>query len=242
MTKFERAYLCLEPFLPPLYRLVRKRLIQFAKAGQAANFRILDVGGRKSHYTTNLKAQVTVSDLPRESDVQKQLNLGTNDEIIRRVRGRRGNIEAMIYDDMTHSSLPDNSFDCIVAVEVLEHVEEDGRFLDEVARVLKPGGVFLMTTPNGDFVANHNPDHKRHYKRDELAKLLADRFASSQVDYAIVGGKSRKLGLRPWSAKKPLQTLTTMAANVVNGWKSGKSRVANQTSGTHHLIAQAFKK
>ena len=42
---------------------------------------------------------------------------------------------------------PDESFDSIVCSQVLEHVFEPEAFLDEVARVLKPGGHFLFTVP-----------------------------------------------------------------------------------------------
>jgi glycosyltransferase involved in cell wall biosynthesis/SAM-dependent methyltransferase len=48
--------------------------------------------------------------------------------------------ERLPYDDC--------SFDGIVCVEVLEHIDGHERLFQEVERVLKPGGVFLFTTPN----------------------------------------------------------------------------------------------
>jgi len=44
--------------------------------------------------------------------------------------------------------LEDKSADCAVCVDVLEHVENVGTVLDEVRRVLKPGGLFLFDTIN----------------------------------------------------------------------------------------------
>ena len=41
-----------------------------------------------------------------------------------------------------------SSFDGVVCVEVLEHIDGHERLFREVSRVLKPGGVFLFTTPN----------------------------------------------------------------------------------------------
>jgi SAM-dependent methyltransferase len=43
---------------------------------------------------------------------------------------------------------PDLSFDACVSNFVLEHVEDPGRHLSEVARVLRPGGVYAFRTPN----------------------------------------------------------------------------------------------
>jgi 2-polyprenyl-6-hydroxyphenyl methylase/3-demethylubiquinone-9 3-methyltransferase len=44
--------------------------------------------------------------------------------------------------------LADASTDCVVCVDVLEHVDNVGTVLDEVRRVLKPGGIFLFDTIN----------------------------------------------------------------------------------------------
>ena len=44
----------------------------------------------------------------------------------------------------------DNSFDCIFAIEVLEHLENSRFFVREVYRVLKPDGQFIMSTPSCD--------------------------------------------------------------------------------------------
>lgn len=40
------------------------------------------------------------------------------------------------------------SFDAALAIEVLEHIDGHDRFFEEVARVLKPGGIVMFTTPN----------------------------------------------------------------------------------------------
>jgi SAM-dependent methyltransferase len=239
MTSFELFYLCAEPFLPPLHRKVRQRLSHVAHS--QATLEILDVGGRRSHYTIGLPARVTITDLPRESEVQNKLNLGITDEIIDKTRSRRSNIRRMLYDDMTRSNLPSESFDCVVAVEVLEHVEEDENFVREVSRVLKPGGVFLMTTPNGDSVKNTNPDHKRHYLRQQLRALLLKHFDDVQVEYAIRGGKFRTLGLRSWSPRRPLQTALSMVGNTINSFQSASEALKDQPVGTRHLIATAHK-
>lgn len=242
MKRFELAYLCAEPFLPPLDQMVRQRLMRFARESGLAVSKILDVGGRKSHYTIGVPGRITVTELRRESAIQTKLNLGVTDQMIEVTRHRRSNIDAIVIDDMTASNLPDSSFDCVVAVEVLEHIERDRDFLHHVRRVLRKGGLFLMTTPNGDSIPiPHNPDHKRHYTRIELTNLLEEVFGKVAVDYAIVGGRARSLGLRSWSVSHPLRTFASMAGNVVNTVQSARPEVRDRAIGTRHLIANAYR-
>lgn len=238
MKLYETGRLAAEHFLPPLYKQVRRRLLELTKPNGHYPT-LLDVGGRKSPYTIGVPARITVIDLPRESEVQKSLNLGITDEILSQIKKRRSNIEQVVLGDMTRSDLLEDSFDLVVSVEVLEHVEEDEKFVSEVIRVLKHGGTFLMTTPNGDWVENKNPDHKRHYKREQLKNLLSKYFKNVTVDYAILGGRFRTMGLKSWSVKHPLRTFSSAVGNVVNWQQSAKPKLKTQAEHTRHLIATA---
>ncbi len=51
---------------------------------------------------------------------------------------------------------PDNSFDRIIAREVIEHVMDPALMLKEVSRILKPGGIAVITTENGKSLAPTN--------------------------------------------------------------------------------------
>ncbi len=154
MKPFEIGYRLAFPFLPNIYTQVRKHLGDLLKCVEKPVI-ILDVGGRKSHYTIGLPVKVVISDLPRDDELRNRLHLGINSEIIEQTLHRRSNILDIVYDDMTRSNFPDGSFDGVVTVEVLEHVMQDEKFLSEVYRVLKPGGFFLMTTPNGDYIQEY---------------------------------------------------------------------------------------
>ncbi len=237
---YEVARKGLEPFLPPLYKQVRVKLLREIRKFSAFPS-ILDVGGRKSPYTIGVSGRITIIDLPRNTEVQSELNLGINESIVNGIKNRRSNIERLIIGDMTKSGLPSESFDLAISVEVLEHVQDDEKFVSEVCRVLKPGGRFIMTTPNGDFVENKNPDHKRHYKRQQLNGLLEKYFTSVEVEYAIAGGRYRKIGLKAWSLHRPLQTVSSAFGNIVNSYQSSRKDIKDQAIGTHHLIAVAEK-
>jgi len=52
-----------------------------------------------------------------------------------------------LVSDITTIPAPDASFDAILCSEVLEHVPEPTHALDEFARLLKPGGVIILTAP-----------------------------------------------------------------------------------------------
>ena len=238
---YELARNSLEPFLPPLYKQVRSRLRDEVNR-YASPPVILDVGGRKSPYTIGIKGSITIIDLPRNTELQAALHLGINEKIVGDLKRRRSNVEQFIFGDMTNSDLQSESFDLVVSVEVLEHVEADEKFVGEVARVLKPGGRFIMTTPNGDFVQNRNPDHKRHYKKEQLSELLNRHFQKVDIEYAIAGGYYRKLGLRSWSVSRPIQTVSSIFGNLVNSVQSSDKNIGKKAHGTHHLFAVAQKR
>jgi len=54
---------------------------------------------------------------------------------------------AMRREDITALSFPDNAFDVIICIHVFEHIDNDKRAMQEVCRVLKPGGVALLDVP-----------------------------------------------------------------------------------------------
>lgn len=72
------------------------------------------------------------------------------------------------------------SFDCIVSQDTIEHVQDDSRFVSEVIRVLKPGGMLVIFTPHGKGrgIPPTDPYHVREYTPDEFKTLLQPHFAT----------------------------------------------------------------
>jgi len=85
-------------------------------------------------------------------------------------------------------NLADNTYDCIVSFQVIEHIQNDVLFLKELHRVLKPGGIALLTTPNRKLSLSRNPWHIREYLASEL-KLLASKIFSSAEMKGITGNE-----------------------------------------------------
>lgn len=71
---------------------------------------------------------------------------------------------------------PDNAFDVVVSFQVIEHIKDDKSYLKEILRVLKPGGVALLTTPNRPMSLSRNPWHEREYTGAELLALAKTIF------------------------------------------------------------------
>jgi 2-polyprenyl-6-hydroxyphenyl methylase/3-demethylubiquinone-9 3-methyltransferase len=98
----------------------------------------------------------------------------------------------------------DDSFDAVVAGELLEHVRDPADVVSEVRRVLRPGGTFVGSVPNAFrlqsrllFLAGRPPEddptHLHMYSPAQLRRLL-DAFAG--VELHFVGGRYRRLHAR----------------------------------------------
>jgi SAM-dependent methyltransferase len=87
------------------------------------------------------------------------------------------------------SGYAENSFDSIVSFQVIEHIQDDRLFLKEIHRVLKPGGLALITTPNRPMSLSRNPWHIREYTPSELNNLAKEFF--KQVEMKGIAGNEK---------------------------------------------------
>ena len=77
--------------------------------------------------------------------------------------------------------LEDNSFDSVVSFQVIEHIDDDVLYLKEIHRVLKPGGVALITTPNRSMSLSRNPWHIREYLPGQLKSMASNIFRTVEM-------------------------------------------------------------
>lgn len=74
------------------------------------------------------------------------------------------------------------AFDAVVSIEVIEHLADPRSYLREAARVLKPGGLFVLSTPNqlrsSPTPGSMWPEHVHEYHPTELQALLEPFFSS----------------------------------------------------------------
>lgn len=76
-----------------------------------------------------------------------------------------------------------NRFEVVVSLETIEHLSDQTRFLNEVTRVLRPEGVFIVSSPNREITSPgrtiddpENPFHLIEYNFDEFKKELGRYF------------------------------------------------------------------
>jgi 2-polyprenyl-3-methyl-5-hydroxy-6-metoxy-1,4-benzoquinol methylase len=161
------------------------------KDGADRSLRALDVGCGEGHFAAALTracVEVVAIDVAAEP--------------LRRALERHPDLDARLVESEASLPLEDSSFDIVWAGETIEHVADTSQWLSELRRVLRSGGVLLLSTPDhgplwrlrlalsrGAFEAHFDPrsDHLRFYTRPALATLLGD-FGFEDVAVRGVGG------------------------------------------------------
>lgn len=82
---------------------------------------------------------------------------------------------------VTAIPLPDASVDVVISFETIEHIADHEVMLAEFKRVLRPGGVLMISTPDKAIYSDRpgytNPFHVRELYRDQFHTLLSNQFA-----------------------------------------------------------------
>lgn len=108
-------------------------------------------------------------------------------EVVEHSRGRYP-AENLSFEVMEVSRLDvaAGSFDLAVSFQVVEHLVDESGYFEEMARVLKPGGRALLTTPNRLTISPGsdtpiNPFHLREYVPSEFRETLLPYFADVEI-------------------------------------------------------------
>lgn len=99
-----------------------------------------------------------------------------------RERYARSNTDFVVLD-ATAMPFPDGSFDVVCSFETIEHVTDPAVFVMEAARVLRPGGTFILSTPRVDVTthAPDNPHHRVEYSFLDFERLLRGSFSTVEI-------------------------------------------------------------
>lgn len=183
------------------------------KKGSSAKFQwgSWQIGGPRHYYRETLIMKMIKSVLPKGTildvgcgtgSLMLQLTLAgytvngadLSDECIRNTKDRmrafapdtkpiikKCNAEAIDF--------PDRTFDALIAAEILEHVDDDRKAVNEFYRLLKPRGICLITVPANQNlwdISDEMAGHKRRYSKDALMRLFNSR--SFKVEKVVFMG------------------------------------------------------
>jgi ubiquinone/menaquinone biosynthesis C-methylase UbiE len=130
--------------------------------------------------------------------------------------------ESKVVTSITGMPFDAASFDCVLCSEVLEHVPDDDKAVVELRRVLKPGGVLVVTVPyqkrywaeDDEYVA-----HLRRYEPGELEQKL-ERAGFQQITTLKMSGMVER-----WLTRQSLKTY--QASGAVPAFPRWLLRAAN---------------
>jgi 2-polyprenyl-3-methyl-5-hydroxy-6-metoxy-1,4-benzoquinol methylase len=93
---------------------------------------------------------------------------------------KKCNVSSVMAGDAEELAFASESFDLVIASEVVEHLWQPQSFLDEAHRVLKVGGYMIIETPEGEEGLNYD-SHRHFFTVERLKHMLSTRFTLSEV-------------------------------------------------------------
>jgi SAM-dependent methyltransferase len=101
-----------------------------------------------------------------------------------------------VRGDLQRLPFRSGRLDVVACLQTVEHLWDQPGFVHECARVLRPAGTLLLTTPNAVTFPKGNPFHTRELTMDELEELLAPAFSISRSWGVRHGKRLRRLDRR----------------------------------------------
>ncbi|OBG86361.1 SAM-dependent methyltransferase [Mycobacterium sp. E136] len=147
------------------YWFRRHEVVYERMADRCADRDVLEAGCGEG-YGANLIADVA----------RRVIGLDYDETTVTHVRARYPRVD-MRHGNLAELPLADGAVDVVVNFQVIEHLWDQGQFVRECLRVLRPGGCLLMSTPNRiTFSPGRdtpiNPFHTRELNAAELTDLL----------------------------------------------------------------------
>jgi len=99
------------------------------------------------------------------------------------------NLENLVRGDVRDLPIATSSVDLVLALDLLEHIEDDKGLMNEIRRVLKPEGYLLATVPAHQYLWSEHDEalhHYRRYSKRDFLYLVKDKgFSLIKYSYVI---------------------------------------------------------
>ncbi len=193
------------------YRLIDRKDIlkpKFPRSFFAYENRFISVISKISSYVSKTNSKITILDIGCGDGVYEKLlprdifdnlyKIGV-DFSKKQLKKAKKYFDKTNQVDLDSDKLPinDKSIDLVICSEVLEHLFFPEKVISEISRVLKPGGVVLITVPNFPSLQTRlsillkgsapmvnystNKEHIRFYSLNDIDVLLANKFTREEV-------------------------------------------------------------
>lgn len=115
-----------------------------------------------------------------------------------------GNPDTTIIADLTApAGIPSDSYDCFIVTQVLQHIFDTRAVIAEAHRILKPGGVLLVTVPSVSRLDANNPDYWR-FTPLSCRTLFGEAFGMEHVEVTAHGNVLTAIGFLAGMAHQEL--------------------------------------
>jgi ubiquinone/menaquinone biosynthesis C-methylase UbiE len=146
----------------------QRSLLAYVEAAKIVSGNVLEIGTGSGYGIKIISAKadkfVTIDKFENES--------------VQSLKETYSNVVFIKIDVPPLTGIADNSVDYVITFQVIEHIQNDKKFVNEIYRVLKNKGKLIVTTPNKKMSITRNPWHIREYTIGELESLLKTKFQS----------------------------------------------------------------
>lgn len=169
---------------------------------------------------------------------KKTIGVDNNENAITEAQKKYNSPELTFMVGDALSLLWENEFDLVVSFQVVEHIQDVNLYFQNVKKVLKKNGIFILSTPNRLLRLNKgqkpwNKYHVHEYEKKELKKILKRYFSKLtifglQAETEIYKKEIKRLSLRRLIARFDLFNLyEKLPRNLADSFLNKKERKYN---------------